>query len=145
MGLHCWTRALSSCGEGDYSSLWSTGFSIQRLLLLQSMGSRMSGPQELRHLGSVIMAPGLGCSSACGIFLDQGSNRCPLHCKADSQLLGYQGSPRSQFCGAWSLSEGHLLEKEYMSYYFSRAVITKYHRLEASATILSVLEARNPR
>ena len=39
---------------------------MQRLLLLQSMGSRMSGPQELRHLGSVIMAPGLGCSSACG-------------------------------------------------------------------------------
>ena len=29
----------------------------------------------------------------CGIFLDQGSNWCPLHCKADSSLLNHQGSP----------------------------------------------------
>ena len=26
----------------------------------------------------------LGCPSACGIFLDQGSNCCPLNCKEDS-------------------------------------------------------------
>ena len=30
------------------------------------------------------MAHGLSCSSACGIFLDQGSNLCLLHWQADS-------------------------------------------------------------
>ena len=35
-------------------------------------------------MGSVVVVCGLSCSIACGIFTDQGSNRCPLHCKADS-------------------------------------------------------------
>ena len=35
----------------------------------------------------------LSCSVACGIFLDQGSNPCPLHWQADSQPLHHQGSP----------------------------------------------------
>ena len=35
-----------------------------------------------RRLSSV--AHGLSCSAACGIFPDQGSNLCPLHCQADS-------------------------------------------------------------
>ena len=30
------------------------------------------------------MAHRLSCSTACGIFLDQGSNLCPLHWQADS-------------------------------------------------------------
>uniref|UniRef100_A0A8C6B8Q3 Uncharacterized protein n=1 Tax=Monodon monoceros TaxID=40151 RepID=A0A8C6B8Q3_MONMO len=29
--------------------------------------------------GSVVVAQGLSCSAACGIFLDQGSNPCRLH------------------------------------------------------------------
>ena len=35
----------------------------------------------------------LSCSAACGIFLDQGSNLCPLQWQADSYLLPYEGSP----------------------------------------------------
>ena len=35
----------------------------------------------------------LSCSAACGIFLDQGLNLCPLHWQADSQPLRHQGSP----------------------------------------------------
>ena len=34
--------------------------------------------------GSVVVAHGLSCSAACGIFPDQGSNPCPLHWQADS-------------------------------------------------------------
>ena len=45
-----------------YSSLWCTGFSLQWLLLLRGMGSR--------HAGSVVVARGLSCFAACGIFLD---------------------------------------------------------------------------
>ena len=32
----------------------------------------------------IVVAPGLRFSQACGIFMDLGLNRCPLHCKADS-------------------------------------------------------------
>ena len=58
--------------------------------LLWSMGSRHAGfsscragsvavARELQSAGSVVVAHGLSCSAACGIFLDQGSNPCPLH------------------------------------------------------------------
>ena len=42
---------------------------------------------------AVVVAHGLSCSASCGIFLDQGSNPCPLHWQADSQPLRHQGSP----------------------------------------------------
>ena len=40
------------------------------------------GLQGTRVSGAV--AHRLSCSTAYGIFLDQGSNQCPLDCKADS-------------------------------------------------------------
>ena len=35
-------------------------------------------------MGSVVVAHGLSCSTACGIFPDQGSHPCPVHWQADS-------------------------------------------------------------
>ena len=70
--------------SGGYSSSWCAGLSLLQPLLLQSTGSR--------HTGSVIVAHGPSCSTACGIFPDQGSNPCPLHWHADSQPLHHQGS-----------------------------------------------------
>ena len=69
-------RGLSLVVSGGYSSLWCTGFSLQWPLLLQNMDSR--------HAGSAVVAHGLSCSAACGIFPDQGSNPCPLHWQAYS-------------------------------------------------------------
>ena len=60
-----------------YSSLRCVGFSLRWLLLLRSTGSRRTG-------FSSCGAGGLSCSVACGIFLDQGLNPCPLHWQADS-------------------------------------------------------------
>ena len=76
------------------------GFSLQRLLLLWDM--------DKDTWASVVAAHGLsncgtGAWLLCGILLDQGSNWCPLHSKADSQPLDYQGSPLSTLrkqCGA---------------------------------------------
>ncbi|XP_060015505.1 protein arginine N-methyltransferase 3 isoform X4 [Lagenorhynchus albirostris] len=45
--------------------------------------------------GSAAMAHGPSHSAACGIFLDRGTNPCPLHRQADSQPLRHQGSPRA--------------------------------------------------
>ena len=66
-------RAFSSCR--DYSLLRCAGISLWWLLLLRSTGSRRAG--------SVVVPHGLSYSTACGTFLDQGSNRCPLW-QADS-------------------------------------------------------------
>ena len=37
----------------------------------------------LHHMGSVVVAHGLSCSSASVIFLDQGLNPCPQHWQVD--------------------------------------------------------------
>ena len=88
----CWVfvsvRGLSLvAASGDHSSSRCVGLSLSRPLLLRSTGSR--------HAGSVVVAPGPSCSAACGIFLDQGSNPCPLHWQADSQPLRHHGSPHT--------------------------------------------------
>ena len=71
--------------SGGHSSSRCVGLSLSRPLLLWSIGSRRAG--------SVVVAHGPSCSTACGIFPDQGSNPCPLHWQADSQPLRHQGSP----------------------------------------------------
>ena len=86
----CWVfvsvRGLSLvAASGGHSSLRYVGLSLSQPLLLQSTGSR--------HAGSVVVAHGPSCSTACRIFPDQGSNLCPLHWQADSQPLRHQGSP----------------------------------------------------
>ena len=72
-----------------HSSSWCRGLSLSWPLPLWSTGSRCTD--------SVVVAHGLSCSVACGIFPDQGSNPCPLHWQADSQPLCHQGSPQLIF------------------------------------------------
>ena len=43
----------------------------------------------LQSAGSVVVAHGLSCSTACGIFLDQGLDPCPLHWQADSFFFSF--------------------------------------------------------
>ena len=81
----CWVfvsvRGLSLvAASGGHSSSRCAGLSLSRPLLLRSAGS-------------VTVAHGPSCSTACGILPDQGSNPCPLHWQADSQPLRRQGSP----------------------------------------------------
>ena len=86
----CWVfvsvRGLSPvAASGGHSSSRCAGLSLSWPLLFRSTGSRRAG--------SVVVAHGLSCSAACGIFPDQGSNPCPLHWQADSPPLRHQGSP----------------------------------------------------
>ena len=57
---------------------------LPRLLLFQS-------------LGSVVVAGGLSCPEACGLFPDQRSNPCLLHWQEDSQPVDHQGGPIAAF------------------------------------------------
>ena len=86
LGLRFCARAFSSCGKWGHSSSRCAGLSLSQPLLLRSTGSRRAG--------SVIVAHGPSCFTACGIFPDQGSNLCPVHWQADSQPLRHQGSPK---------------------------------------------------
>ena len=78
------------------------------VLFLRYAGLSLLWPHPLRPLplrstgsgraGSAAMAHGPSRSAACGIFLDRGTNPCPLHRQADSQPLRHQGSPESLLC-----------------------------------------------
>ena len=60
------------------------GFSLWRLLLLQTVGSWVCRPPQLQCLGSEVVVHRLSCPEACGTFLDQRLNPCPLNWQADS-------------------------------------------------------------
>ena len=57
--------------NGDYAVVLAHGLLILAALLLWLVAV---GP-----LGPAVVAHGLSCPTACGIFLDQGSNPCPLN------------------------------------------------------------------
>ena len=90
--IYFWPHCVfvAACGlslvavSGGYSSVQCTGFSLRWLLLLWSTGSRHKGFSICGVRASVVVAHGLSCSAACGIFPDQGSNPCPLHWQAYS-------------------------------------------------------------
>ena len=67
------------------------GFSCEARAL-GHVGSAAAAPR-LQSTGVVLEAHGRACSSACGIFPDQGSNLCLLHWHVDSLSLRHQESP----------------------------------------------------
>ena len=87
LGLRCRKRGLLTLRFGEQISPCS-GFSCCRA---QALGTQSP---VFRHTGSVVVGQGLSCSTACGIFPEQGLNLCPLLRQADSYPLHHQGSPR---------------------------------------------------
>ena len=66
-----WLRASAYCGGLSHCGAWP-------------LGCASSGVS----VGSVGVAHGLGCPAACGVFLDQGLNPCPLCWQVD--FLNYR-------------------------------------------------------
>ena len=66
--------------------LWSTGWQLHGLHKLQPEDSEVAAC-GLQSTGSVVVAHESSCSTACGIFLDQGSKPRSLHWQADSYPL----------------------------------------------------------
>ena len=86
-------RLFSSCREWGLLSSWSVRLPIAGASLvvehrLGHMGSAVVAP-EFWSAGLIVVAHGLSCSEACGIFLDQGSNPCLLHWQVDSLQLSH--------------------------------------------------------
>ena len=88
--------SLAVASEG-YSSLQCVGCSSQWLLLVEhglwGVWASLVAVCGLQGTGLTVVAQGLRCSAACGIFPDQGSNLCHLHWPADSSPLSHQGNP----------------------------------------------------
>ena len=59
--------------------------------------SHCSGFSSLQSTGSVVVVQGPGCTAACEICPNQGSNSCPLHWQANPYLLCHQGSAFPHF------------------------------------------------
>ena len=83
LGFHCCGgSSLVATSEGC-SVVVVCGLLVEDLLLLQSMGFRCVGSVGAApgfwNTGSVVVAHGLSCFSACGIFPDQGLTLCLLH------------------------------------------------------------------
>ena len=96
LGLRCCTRAFSSCSKQGLLFVAVHGLLIAVASLVGEHELQARGLQQLwlaglvvvacglQSSGSVVVVHGLSCSAACGIFLDQRSNPCPLHWQVDS-------------------------------------------------------------
>ena len=76
LSLCCYVQALCFSEWGLLSSV------VPRLLIAVASlavehGLQVYSLQQLRRMGSVVVAHGLSCPAACGILLDQGSNSSP--------------------------------------------------------------------
>ena len=105
LAIHQLWMPLHGCTDSWFLLLPSVFFSFN-IYLFRWVGSYLChlgfsswctvsscGKRILELLGSVAVVSRLSCSAACGIFLHQESNPCPLYWQAESYPLYYQGSP----------------------------------------------------
>ena len=90
---------LQQAGAALQLSVWASNCSGFSCCGTPALGPWASGAAAVRlqSTGSVMLAHGLGCSEACGIFPDQGLHPCLLHWLVDSLPLSHQGSPVFSF------------------------------------------------
>ena len=74
LSLHCCVQAFSNCREWGLIFVVVHGLLIAVASLVAEHRLQAHRLQQLWHVGSVVVAHGLSCSVARGIFLDQGSN-----------------------------------------------------------------------
>ena len=69
-------------------------------------------PPGVQSTGLIVMAHGLSCSTACGIFPDQGLNLCLLHWQADFLLLSHQETEAEDIKKRWQQYTEELYKKD---------------------------------
>ena len=65
---------------------------------LLTVAASPAAEHRLESTGSIVVVLGLSCSTACGIFLNQGYNSCLLYWQADSLPPSHQGNPPGASC-----------------------------------------------
>ena len=131
LSLHCCTWALSSCGDRGLLFIVITGFSLQWLLLLQSLGSAVVAPRR-SHTGQYL-ALRLSCSVACGIFLDQGSN---VPC-IGRWILSHWTTREAQMCLFWiMIFSGYMPSSGIAGSHDSSSIFNFWRNLRSGCTSL---------
>ena len=74
------SRQASHCGCCSCWRVWALENQVP-VAVVQGSVAVVPG---LKSTGSIVVAHGLSCPKACGIFTDQGSNPCLLHWQTDS-------------------------------------------------------------
>ena len=65
---------------------------------LLTVAASPAAEHRLESTGSIVVVLGLSCSTACGIFLNQGYNSYLLYWQADSLPPSHQGNPPGASC-----------------------------------------------
>ena len=110
LGLCCCLNFPPLAMSGGYSLFVACGLFIWLLCLLKSRSSRVCealvsaacGFSRFHSWGvlehnSIVVAHGLSCPTASGIFPNQGLSPCLLHWQVDSLPLSCQGSPFNSY------------------------------------------------
>ena len=125
-------HGLSLVAESGGSLFWCAGFSLGRLLLLQSMGSRLTGFSScgaraqplLQHVGS---------------SQTRARTRAPPHWQADSQPLRHQGSPINLFLMEATenakLFENCFYKKEQIKYLKNILLVIEQTKIQRNKTL----------
>ena len=87
LSLHCCAGFSLVSANGGYSLAAVLGLLIVVASLvakhgLQGRQASVAVAPGLQSTGSIVVVQRLSCSTACGIFLDQGSKLCLLHWQA---------------------------------------------------------------
>ena len=91
--LCCCLCDFAGCSYWQLLLLVVHGLLIALASLVAEHGLETHRLQQLQHEGSAVVH-WLSCSTACGIFPNEGSNTCPLHWQMDYYPLDHQGSPK---------------------------------------------------
>ena len=149
LGLRCCPQVfLQLWRVGAMLQLPCSGFSLWWLLLLRSMGSRVCGLQQFRHMVSGVAAPRLwskdsivvaefSCSAICEIFPDQKSNPCLLRQQVNSLPLSHHGSQQEDFFEELYFSPS---ESQFINSY-TGAPLNKVYRKHTSLFVVPVTSA----
>ena len=132
LGLHCCTRAFSSCGEQGLLSgrgAWAA----------HCGGFSQGGAQALGTWASVVVVHRFQLPAASRISPDQGSNPCLLHWQVDSHLRHHQGNLMSvfQYCTL------HKVSNSFSSIYstFHKLIFTHGHLFLTCNSLLNPLKS----
>ena len=101
------------CAWASRCRAWAPGAWLWQL---PCVGSLVVAP-GLQSTGSEVVARGVSCSAARGIFLGQGSNSCLLHWQVDSLPLSHQG-PHNPFVFSFYYSYTLYLQLLQTNYHF---------------------------
>ena len=110
LGLRRCMGFLSSCGAW---AAYCSGFSCRGAWVVGRVGLVVVCELQvvipmLESTGSIVVACGVICSAACGVFPDQGSNPFLLQWQVDSLPLSHQGSPVGSLIRALNPVQGGL-------------------------------------